>query len=53
MNVLIEAETEPYDQVVFINCLNTTDDYVWLDDMHPGKRAFRELARLFAHEILD
>ena len=46
-NSVIAAAAGKYPSVQFLNLLGTTEDYRWLDDMHPGREGFRALARIF------
>ena len=47
LNSVVAAAAGKYPSVQFLNLLGATEDYRWLDDMHPGREGFRALARIF------
>ena len=51
LNTRIFNITENYENVIFIDCRNTTNPYTWVDDMHTGKEEFKALANLFENKI--
>lgn len=51
LNKTIMAETSKFKKVQFIDLRNSTKEYTWVDDMHPGWDAYRILAKKFENQM--
>lgn len=47
LNTHVEKATIGNSKALYINCLGSTDNYTWFDDMHPGNDGFEALSLKF------